>query len=115
MEISLGYAIILGFLISFCNCYNISITVNPYHKGIYKFIKHVITDWNQKHEGTINDISIINMDNDTSLFNIVRKAMPNNPVLLPNCRNLNNTEFANTKESSIFVVISKVTSDLVIK
>ena len=114
MKILIGYAIILGFLISFSNCYNFSVSVDPYHEVIYKFVKAVITDWNQKHENGINDISIINLNNDTSLFNIVRQAIPKeNPVLLPECTNLNNTGFLDTKESSIFIIVSKVASDLV--
>ncbi|CAG9797830.1 unnamed protein product [Chironomus riparius] len=95
------------------SCYNISIAIDPYHMEIFKFVKHVIKDWNQKHKNGINDISIINLDNDTSLYNIVREAIPKeNPILLPDCKSLNNTSFSNTKESSIFVVISKVSSSL---
>jgi len=114
MKILLGYSIILGFLISFCNCYNFSVAVDPYHKEIYRFVKKVITDWNQKHENDINDISIINMDNDTSLFHIVRKAIPKqNPIFLPDCGGREYLKHVNTRRSSIFIIISRIFGNIV--
>ena len=114
MKILLGYSIILGFLISFSNCYNFSVANNPYHKEIYKFVKQVIIDWNQKHENDINDISIINLDNDTSLFHIVRKAIPKeNPILLPECSVINSNKYENTRKNSVFIIISRTLGTLV--
>ena len=113
MKITFGYAIILGFLISLSSCYNFTVAINPYHKEIYKFVKNVIIDWNQKHENDTNDISIINMDNDTSLFHIVRKAIPKeNPIFMPDC-SINNLEQRSQRKSSILIIISKITDSMV--
>ncbi|CAG9809570.1 unnamed protein product [Chironomus riparius] len=113
MKIITGYAIILGFLIPFGYCYNITVSRDPYDKEVYRFVKEVIKDWNRKHINDTNEISIMNLDNDKSLFDIVRRAIPKeNPILLPEngCKDF--AKYSNLRQSSIFIIISKVIGDI---
>lgn len=102
-------SLVLWLLMSICSCYNFTVSTDSYRIEVYKFVKNVIEDWNQKHKNDINEISIMNLNNDSSLFDVVTRAIPKtNPILIPEKYCKDTIKHHDQRQSSVFIVVSKV-------
>ena len=109
MRFYISFFIVLSLLISFCNCYNISVSRDSYNIEGYKFVKNVIKDWNKKHKNDINEISIMNLNNDSSIFDVISKVIPKtNSILIPEKYCKDSIKYHEQRQSSLFIIVSKV-------
>lgn len=98
------------FEIYILNCVSskVLLPANKSHLEVAKFLRKIIKDWNIKHSNEINDIAIMNMDNDTSIFHGITKGIPKiNPILLPEFSCTDTQKYFNLRECSLFIIISR--------
>lgn len=110
--------LILGIFCPFSvDSFKFSIEPNPLLDEITKSVSGIVKDWNSKHKDMRNDVSILNLQNDTSVLQAVVNAVSGeNAVFLPenNC-NSDFYKYFGTSQSAFLIVVADLIPDKVKK